>query len=438
MAHNAGAVIQRGTTALLTLGAAVVLTAAGWRTPTVSRPMIGPTQPTFRTFAPAWRPDASHEQVLFTFQLPRTGLNPYGGLYMDASGALYGTTQHGGSVGYGTVFKLTPSGATYNESLLYAFKGGSDGQSPLGGVAADSKGNLYGTTYYGGSATCNGGCGIVFKLTRSGTKYKESVVYTFHQTDGSNPQAGLYIDKTGVLYGTTTYGGGFGYGMVYKLTPGGSGYAETTAYSFRGSPDGGYPNARVFVDTAGTVYGTTSYGGVSNAGLAFKLTPSGSFYAEHIIHEFTGPDGEYPECRLVRDSAGALYGTTRSGGASSGGTVFKLTPAGSHYTESVLHSFGKYPDGYEPEFGLSIDTAGALYGVTIGGGAFGWGTVFKLTPAGAVYNETILHGFVNGNTDGASPSSALLSSSTGVFYGTTSAGGVGPNANSGTVYRLTP
>lgn len=445
MGRHEGGTVRRRVIVLSALVAGVSLTAGAWGPTRALDSGLEPRQATSRTFAEddtlPRRPDSPHERVLYSFLPAADGSAPSGGLFLDANGALYGTTQYGGTLGNGTVFKLTPSGHSYTESVIYKFQGGSDGSLPEGGIVADANGNLYGTTYRGGgSSLCNNfGCGTVFKLTRAGSSYTETVLHSFQGSDGG-PVAGLFIDKTGALYGTTS--GAFGgYGTVFKLTPSGSGYAETIPYAFRGGPDGSNPSGRVFVDAAGAVYGTTALGGLNSAGTAFKLTPFRTFYTESILYSFgsTSVDGRYPYCQLIRDSTGALYGTTSQGGlGNSGGTVFKLTRSGSHYTETVLHNFGTYPDGANPYFGLSIGRTDALYGVTVAGGTGGWGTVFKLVPSGSGYSESVLYSFRNGNSDGASPSSGLLRGPTGAFYGSTSQGGVGPNFNNGTVYRLNP
>jgi uncharacterized repeat protein (TIGR03803 family) len=406
-----------------------------------------------------------HETRLYAFQGGSDGANPYAGLTADKTGALYGTTRNGGgssmcpSAGCGTVFKLTPSGSGYTESVLYSFQGyPNDGVHPLAGLIADKTGALYGTTLYGGSYTsgCGAGCGMVFKLTPAGSGYAESVLYRFQDgTDGSGPTGGLIADKTGALYGTTSYGGGssackdaqgksIGCGTVIKLTPAGSGYIESVLYRFQGGNDGAYPYAGLIADTSGALYGTTVYGGLNSAcrapgcGIVFKLTPAGSSYTESVLYRFKGrKDGKYPFAGLIADTSGALYGTTVYGGACSFscGTVFKLTPGGSGYTQSVLHTFHGRNDGATPFAGLIADRTGALYGTTAGGGSgtCRCGIVFKLTPAGSGYAEGILYSFQGGN-DGTGPEAGLIFRN-GALYGTTTAGGV---SGYGIVFKLSP
>ena len=188
--------------------------------------------------------------------------------------------------------------------------------------------------------------------------------------------AGLLQDASGNLYGTTFAGGTNGYGTVFKVTPAG---VETVLYSFSGGTDGQYPQAGLIQDASGNLYGTTYgidlYGGTNSNGTVFKVTPSG---VGTVLYSFgTGTDGNYPYAGLIQDASGNLYGTTTGGGANNKGTVFKVTPAG---VETVLHSFGTGTDGRYPYAGLIQDTSGNLYGTTHGGGTNNIGTVFKISP----------------------------------------------------------
>jgi uncharacterized repeat protein (TIGR03803 family) len=369
---------------------------------------------------------------------------------LDSAGNLYGTTESGGSTCFyafecGTVFTLDPSG---KEKVLYAFTGtNGDGASPSAGLIMDGAGNLYGTTRLGGyfdvtSSICSAfpnpvvGCGTVFKLDLSG---KEAVLYTFTGTngDGASPSAGLIMDSTGNLYGTTDSGGAAGGGTVFKLAPSGK---ETVLYSFPGVNEN--PSTGLIIDSAGNLYGTTNSSGAAGGGSVFKLDPSGK---EAMLYSFpvTNGKGAQPSDGLIMDSAGNLYGTTSAGGSADFGTVFKLDPSGN---ETVLHSFTGSPnDGVRPVSGLIMDRAGNLYGTTPSGGvttsvcpvssfdAVGCGTVFKVDPSG---NETVLYTFTGMNGDGAQPfAGSLIMDSAGNLYGTTWFGG---SANLGTVFKLDP
>ncbi|MGB9198564.1 MAG: choice-of-anchor tandem repeat GloVer-containing protein [Terriglobales bacterium] len=320
------------------------------------------------------------ETVLHSFNNDGTdGIYPYAGVILGKKGNLYGITTGGGAYGYGMVFELSPSG---KETILHSFEfNGIDGFGPFSGLVADKKGNLYGTTAYGGAH----GDGTVFELTPSGT---ETILYSFEEngTDGFNPESTLIMDTENNLYGTTGNGGPYGYGTVFKLTASGS---ETILHSFEANgTDGIYPNAGLVFDKKGNLYGTTGTGGAYGYGTVFELAPSG---AETILHSFNdnGTDGTNPEAGLVLGKKGALYGTTVSGGAlcapAGCGTAFELTAKGK---ESILHSFGATGDGYYPYGGVVLDKEGNLYGTTYDGGydagecAFfgGCGTVFKVTP----------------------------------------------------------
>ncbi|MGA7384143.1 MAG: choice-of-anchor tandem repeat GloVer-containing protein [Methylocella sp.] len=342
------------------------------------------------------------ETVLHSFcSLPgcRGGANPVSGLIADRAGDLYGTTPGGGAANDGVVFKLSPGGT---ETVLYSFcgkPGCSDGAGPGAGLIADRHGNLYGTTGGGGGSGCGGvGCGVVFKLSPPilpATKWTETVLHTFAGSDGAGP-GGLIADSKGNLYGTTSYGGASDGGVVFKLAPNGT---ETVLYSFCSLPscsDGALPLGGLIADRAGNLYGTTyegggsecSYPGPGFCGVVFKLSPGGT---ETVLHSFAGgDDGELPEAGLIADASGNLYGTTMGGGATGCpppgcGVVFKLSPGG---TETVLHAFCSLPgcgDGAYPTAGLIADSAGNLYGTASGDDPSRMGgVVFKLAGTGFV------------------------------------------------------
>jgi uncharacterized repeat protein (TIGR03803 family) len=306
-------------------------------------------------------------------------------------------------------------------------------------LVRDAAGNLYGATYYGGASDL----GSVFKIDTTGA---ETVLYSFNggSSDGSNP-AGLIRDANGNLYGTTEFGGASNAGTVFKLDTTG---AETVLYSFVGPPtDGSRPQARLVRDSGGSLYGTTLLGGSSNncaggCGTVFRLDTTGT---ESVLHNFAGSptDGAFPVAGLVRDASGNLYGTTKSGGSSSScsdgcGTIFELDPTGK---ETVLHSFGKKrSDGSTPTGDLVLDAAGNLYGTTEFGGRVrcipsGCGTVFRLDTTGA---ETVLHSFGKTRRDGKFPYAGLVLDAAGNLYGTTVQGGGSNNCvgGCGTVFRL--
>jgi len=297
------------------------------------------------------------------------GLSSAGTLLRDASGNLFGTTYAGGSSNLGTVFEVD---ATGKASVLHNFAGGKDGAYPAAGLITDKAGNLYGTTFMGGVHDF----GTVFALKKSG---REIVLHSFASHDGAYPYASLIRDAKGNLYGTTEFGGyskqcagvTAGCGVVFKLAPTGR---ERVLYKFTGGADGSRPLAGLVRDKQGNFYGTTVAGGASGFGTVFKVDKDGK---ETVLHSFTGPDGVEPSSQLVRDGKGNLYGTALDGGPSDAGTLFEVNEAG---VFTVLHDFDGTKDGYFLPAGLFRDTKGNLYGTTELGGRFGFGTVFKLIP----------------------------------------------------------
>jgi uncharacterized repeat protein (TIGR03803 family) len=374
--------------------------------------------------APA--PPVQGYSVLYTFTAGTDGEDPVSGLIVDSTGNLYGTTERGGD-GFGVVFKLDQFG---KETVLYTFTGGSDGGLPFAGLTRNSAGNLYGTTAGGGNTgtSCGAsGCGVVFRVSPAG---EETVLYSFRGgSDGGIPLAGVILDS-GHLFGTTSQGGnagscgGSGCGVVFELNGAGK---ETVLYSFMGGSDGSFPSSDLIRDSANNLYGTTQGGGdfsgscaANGCGVIFSLGPDGN---ETVLYSFGGgADGAYPHSGLVRDSAGNLYGTTPFGGDFAGtcssngcGVVFELDQAGN---ETVLYTFTDGADGGQPFAGLKRDATGYLYGTAVVGGSYELGAVFKVSPAGA---ETVLYSFTGG-ADGSEPLAGVTSFS-GYLYGTTQNGG---------------
>ena len=338
----------------------------------------------------------SKESVVYGFNSVAGGQGPNGGFVRDTNGNFYGTTERGGydkrpckqSFGCGVVFELSPSGT---ENVLYTFTGGPDGSSPNGGLVFDGKGNLYGTTYGGGAGNRRKKAGTVFQLSSTGI---ETVLHRFgaYKGDGQFPSTGLVMDAKGNLYGTTNAGGFDGYydgaghdfcvrgcGTVFEINTSG---VETTFYTFKGwkNKDGAEPIAGLILDAKGNFYGTTAWGGLYGFGTVFELTSAGK---EKILYSFTGTtDGAIPVGGLVMDSKGNLFGTTYEGGAFGFGTVFELTPNGK---ETVLYSFADGPDGAYPFDAPVMDAKGNLYGTTYLGGNFnsdcpqGCGVLFKVS-----------------------------------------------------------
>lgn len=383
-------------------------------------------------------------QTLYSFKAEKDGGTPYAGLLLDPAGNLYGTTIYGGSGrcfrgGCGVVFRIAATGV---ETVLYSFDYQNSGFSPLAGLIRDSEGNLYGTTSLGGDLNCNApaGCGTVFRLEKAG---KQTVLHSFDWQDGDTPYAALVRDPEGNLYGTTWMGGSSVIsqddGAVFKLDTAGK---ETRLHSFTGQADGRWPVGPLLRDAQGYLYGTTVFGGDmstcngNGCGVIFKINAAGD---ETVLYNFTGEtDGSEPGEGLVSDPEGNLYGTTAYGGdltcspPDGCGVVFKVDGNGS---ETVLYAFSdETGDGYDPIAGLARDSAGNLYGTTYRGGAYGMGTVFEVDTAG---NETVLHSFTGG-TDGSYPYAGVILDSAGNLYGTTTAGGTELGIGQGVVFKITP
>ncbi len=325
------------------------------------------------------------ETILHTFtantQAPYDGLEPLGGLAFDKEGNLYGTTASGGGYdgeGYGTIYKIAKSGKQYVETVIYAFSGGLDGATPyFVAPVFDKAGNLYGTTVGGGYY----GNGAVFKLA-GGTL---TTLHSFYQAggDGYNPYSGVALDTKGNVYGSAPGGGAYGYGVLYEITAAGQ---YSILYNFTGGADGSTPrNALVY--KSGKLYGTAQAGGAGctwGCGVIFEYTLAKGKKAgyETVLDTFNGTDGLYPLYgALVFDKLGNIYGTTSDGGPENLGNVYKLAPDG---TLTTLYNFDVQPDGETPMGGVVFDTKGNLYTTAAyggnTGGEYGAGTVIKITP----------------------------------------------------------
>jgi|HubBroStandDraft_6_1064221.scaffolds.fasta_scaffold42519_2 uncharacterized repeat protein (TIGR03803 family) len=368
------------------------------------------------TSAPA---HAQTFSVLYGFLgYPTDGGNSYGDLIQDSDGNLYGTTYYGGSDDHGTIFKIDPSGT---RTILYTFLHSdiAAGAFPQGGLFRDPEGNLYGTTFAGGNSNCN--CGTIFKLDTSNN------LTTLHQfnsyTSGRYPESRL-LDVKGTLYGTTAGGGGAcssangGCGVVFSLNSAGR-YA--VVHEFTGTADGSQPGDLIR-DSAGNLYGAAELDGPDGFGTVFEIDTSGTFA---ILHTFTGgSDGGYPQGRLLRDVNGNIHGVAGTAADRlDQGEVFHLDASG---TLSVLRTFTNPAKGLHP---LSLlDVGGVLYGATYGGGDTncdvsgigneGCGVLFQIGKTG---EYSVVHTFEM--TDGEQPTGALTLGIDGIVYGVTLKGG---------------
>jgi len=377
---------------------------------------------------------AQSYKVIFNFTLGGDGGSPEAGLTIDHAGNLYGTTNSGG-VGYGTVFKLTYKNSVWLLNVLHSFAGGNDGSGTYSPVVFGADGSLYGATF--GTAS---GYGTVFKLQPPLSACKtalcawtETVLYRFTGgSDGANPEGDLTFDQAGNLYGATM-AGGYGYGVVYKLTPSSGGWTESVLHSFERGSDGVFPAAGVIFDKSGNLYGTTAYGSQHGLGVVYQLTPSGLGWTENILYTFLGgKDGGVPLAGLIFDTSGNLYGATSQNGSASGGTAFELASMNGSWNFALLYGFAGSA-GCGPQASLAFDQAGNLYGTTVCGGLYGQGSVFKLTLSGGTWNYTSLHDF--DGPDGAFPVSNIVFDANGNLYGTAAGGGT---YGYGVVFQIMP
>jgi uncharacterized repeat protein (TIGR03803 family) len=336
---------------------------------------------------------ASQERIIANLYSSGGEVLPKGNLIADSNGNLYGTSFYGGQYDQGTVSMLSPTANGYKVTVLHSFNpDGIDGFGPMSGVIMDKAGNLYGSTEFGGSGDCTSGfgCGTVFELTKTAQGWQETILHDFQGFDGWQSYGGLIMDSDGNLYGTTANGGAYKEGTAYKLSPSGNEWNLTTLYNFEGGNDGSVPWSAVVFDSTGNLYGVASQGGGT--------------------------------------SAACPYGC---------GTAFELSPTSSgEWTETVLHNFTTNPnDGEFPSNPLVFDAAGNLYGTTSqgGGGTAQAGIAFELSPDAGEWTEAILHNFNDRLTDGVSPSSVLVFDASGNLYGETLVGG---SYGQGTVFRL--
>ena len=384
--------------------------------------------------------NAQTTDVIFSFD-DEDGAYADTDLETDGFGNIYGTTVLGGESGGGTVFKLSPTATGWKHSLLYSFTGGADGGEPYKGVSLDREGNLYGTAVTGGSGSCEGGCGVAYKLTNSGESWNQEVIHAFTGgDDGSGPGARLTVDRKGNLYGMAPTGGAYGLGTIYKIRRMHNGaWSLQVIHPFTGGSDGSSGSAGRMIASNGRLYGAATTGGTYGSGVIFELSPRGTGdWNFKTIYSFRGlPDGSFPYGALLFDRSGNIYGTTYYGGTNGIGTVYKLSPRPhGEWNESVLYSFQEGEDGSYPISNLVFGGPGNvdLYGTTSEGGS-GSGTIFKLSPGGnGQWTESVVHAF-KGAPDGAFAYNGLVTDRSGNFYGATVHGG---EDDDGSVYKFTP
>ena len=357
------------------------------------------------------------------------GSDPAAGLIVGSDGNFYGTTRSGGPGYFGTVFKLTPSGALTTLGEFTGTGGAAKGSHPAAELLVGSDGDFYGTTYEGGT----GNFGTVFKLTPAG------VLTTLAEftgsggaARGSHPSGPLVWGNDGAYYGTTT---GATYGSVFKVTSAGvfTSLALFTGGS-SGSARGSSPIGELALGNDGNFYGTAQNGGASGYGTVFKVTPAGVLTT---LSDFTGASGavkgRYPN-GLLRGGDGAFYGTTSQGGAGDFGTVFRVTTGGVFTTLAQMSNLGGAAPGHYPLVGLIVGSDGAFYGTTNQGGASDHGVVFRVTAAGGYTSVVEFTGAVD-PAKPLTPIAGMTRGGDGAFYGTSSEGGA---FGFGTIFKITP
>jgi uncharacterized repeat protein (TIGR03803 family) len=382
------------------------------------------------------------EKVLYRFKGAPDGWGPATGLALQG-GNLYGTTYFGGTYDRGTVFELRHGPAGWTEQILYSFSGGTDGGNPAGSsVIFDKKGNMYGTTWRGGNSTCD--CGVIFELQPSASGWTETIL----SAPGSNGEVeypqDLTFDSHGNIFGT-------GEGLLFELTPS----AGAWKYSVVGTGGVAWSGfGELAIDSEDNIYTATSAGGNLNCpsgpcgGVLEYVAGSGRAWTYISLYEFLGEDdGGEPQSGVTLNG-GNLFGTAYLTGADGVGTVYELVSANGTWTENTLHTFTNSPDGGGPQAEVAFDTAGNLYGSTAGGGSgvcflsSNCGTVFELSPSENGWTEKILHSFGVAGHDGFRPTGDLVLDGSGNIYGVTNYGGkydqgLG-NIGYGVVYEVTP
>jgi uncharacterized repeat protein (TIGR03803 family) len=365
-------------------------------------------------------------KVIYNFTgIGTDGANPYAGPVL-LKGNLYGTTYLGGSDGNGTVYRLSPSGSSWKHTSLYSFNGPPDGAGPgFGSLAIGPDGALFGTTEGGGYF------GSDFEICSC--KGKEVQIHQFGRgTDGAQPLGGVVLDSAGNFYGTANLGGTLGDGTVFEEKKSGNKWTEITLYNFTGGDDGINPEAGVTLDAHGNLYGTTSTGGADGDGVVYKLSRHGSGWKQTVLHTFHGKnDGANPVGGLVLDKAGNLYGGTFDGGVNGGGVVYELSPSAKGWKFTTLYSL---TGGYGGPYNKLTLANGNIYGFTEAEGANGFGSVFKLAPGKGGWTFTDLYDFVGGSA-GAQPYGSVVVDKDGNVFGTTNTGGA---QNQGVVFEITP
>lgn len=376
---------------------------------------------------PSW---SSSYEVLYTFGSFPDAQNPEAGLVFDSVGNLYGTTFNGGTHNVGAVYELSPVQGGWSEQVIYSFTGGADGARPVSTLAVDPNGHLYGTASMGGS-----GGGVVFELSPSGGSWTLTVIHTFAGgKDGLFPLGGVILDGFGNLIGTASNAGMKNNGIVFQLSPprpGSNTWSESLIHTFQGGTDDSIPVGKLTMDRIGRIYGTTR-GGV---GSVYRLNRSDGKWVYHSLWCFcNGGGGETLYGGVAVDGSFHIYGTTY-GSANGNGEVFELI-VGRPSVVIPLYQFTGKADGANPQGGVVLDALSRLWGTTAFGGDHGVGVLFSLTRINHKWIETPSHSFGGiANSDGANPITDLIFDASGNLYATISSGG---STNGGVLFEFTP
>jgi uncharacterized repeat protein (TIGR03803 family) len=367
---------------------------------------------------------ASTEKVLYAFCSQGNcadGAYPYAGVISDKAHNLYGTTQQGGDNFAGLVYELKQTKSGWKESVLYKFTGGADGAAPTGQLVFDNKGNLYGIANGGGS-----GFGTIYELTPAKGGWTFKVIHTFKGgNDGvvNIGVSGLVLDDAGFLYGVTEMGGTAGYGTIFKLARSGSSWKKTILYNFAGGTDAADPLMGLTWDPAGNLYGATVGGGAFGCGAVFELKHQKKTWSESVIYNFTGgSDGCWPEFGSVTiPKAGEIYGTTGAGGSDNQGVVYLLKLSKGTWNETTLYDFTGGDDGGQVFAGVTLDSAGNIFAAAAYYGTDAYGAVIELTKQKSGWQEKTLLDFTG--SDGGYPYGNIMVDAKGNLYGTAFRGG---------------
>lgn len=368
---------------------------------------------------------AATETVIYDFP---SGGQAFGQLQKDNDKNLYGTDNAGGQ--YGTVYRLKQHHGVWRADTVWSFNN-ADGADPVAGLAFDQADEVfYGATRRGGAHRR----GTVFSLIKDGSGWNETVLHSFQQKDGEYPETVITRVRTsGLLFGTTFSGGAHGCGTAFQLDTQG---AFSVLHDFVSGSDGCHPNVQLREGRKpGTLIGGTTGG--RGQGTLYALTQKAGIWSMSVIHEFAGSDGGMPtDLTVLSNDNTSFFGVTRNGGTSGSGVAFQLTSRKHGWDYQVIYNFTGGVDGRNP-VGLRLDGfTGALYGTTYSGGSAGRGVVFKLTPNGSGWTQSVLHSFTGGSSDGSNPyARPAIDTQTGQLYGATLYGGA---SNSGVVYQITP